>query len=402
MKKCVAAILIIVSLINLITVKSFADEIGTQEPTEATTTAESEESPSLKILNDSENYWDRLDEARTEVVDMYGKGKLVETTGTTHTGSAVFAILSHLFGVIPQVVNQVLELSLETIGGEKMVHFTIYDTVVGNYDLFNITYNDVPTTLKANSPAHTIFKYRVIYFYKIIRNLSIALILFVLIYIGIRMAISTIADDRAKYKKMLVNWVASLLLVFLMHYIIIIISAFQGTILKYIRDIASGMMITDTLPVSQIETQIFSDAKELYGETSIWNVAMSVFTMWVLVYYQLKFFLMYVKRLLEVGFLIIIAPLVTITYSIDKIGDNRAQAFKVWLSELIMKATIQIVHAVLYMVFIASAGFIATKHPLLAALFFAFLSRGEKIVRNIFNVKDNGFERVKIPFIHRH
>ena len=38
-------------------------------------------------------------------------------------------------------------------------------------------------------------------YYIIVRNLSIAVLLGVLIYIGIRMAISTVASDEAKYKK---------------------------------------------------------------------------------------------------------------------------------------------------------------------------------------------------------
>ena len=90
--------------------------------------------------------------------------------------------------------------------------------------------------------------------------------------------------------------------------------------------------------------------------------------------------------------------MVTVTYSIDKLGDGKAQAFNTWFKELVMKATIQIVHAVLYLIFIGSAGYIATQHPLLAAIFFAFLSRSEKIIKNTLNVKNNEFEHVKVPF----
>ena len=59
-------------------------------------------------------------------------------------------------------------------------------------------------------------------YYLIIRNLSIAILLVILLYVGIRMAISTVASEEAKYKKMLKDWAISLVLVFVLHFIIII------------------------------------------------------------------------------------------------------------------------------------------------------------------------------------
>ena len=53
------------------------------------------------------------------------------------------------------------------------------------------------------------------------RNISAAILLCILLYVGIRMAISTIASDRAMYKKMLVDWVCSLVLIFVLQYIMI-------------------------------------------------------------------------------------------------------------------------------------------------------------------------------------
>ena len=55
-------------------------------------------------------------------------------------------------------------------------------------------------------------------YYWIIRNLSIAILLVILLYVGIRMAISTVASEEAKYKKMLKDWAISLVLVFVLHY----------------------------------------------------------------------------------------------------------------------------------------------------------------------------------------
>jgi len=73
-------------------------------------------------------------------------------------------------------------------------------------------------------------------YYYIIRNLSIAILLVVLLYIGIRMAISTVASEQAKYKTMLFNWFVSLALVFVLHYIIIITFAVNDTIVNVLYD----------------------------------------------------------------------------------------------------------------------------------------------------------------------
>ena len=65
----------------------------------------------------------------------------------------------------------------------------------------------------------TIRKNIAIWYYAL-RNLAIGILLAILIYVGIRMAISTVASEEAKYKVMLKDWVVSFVLVFLMQYII--------------------------------------------------------------------------------------------------------------------------------------------------------------------------------------
>ena len=41
------------------------------------------------------------------------------------------------------------------------------------------------------------------------------------------------------------------------------------------------------------------------------------------------------KRSIKMAFLTLMAPLVTLTYAIDKMGDGKAQAFNSWLKELL-------------------------------------------------------------------
>ena len=51
------------------------------------------------------------------------------------------------------------------------------------------------------------------------RNIAIVGLLSVLIYLGIRIMLSSTADDKAKYKESIKNWVVALCLVFIIHFI---------------------------------------------------------------------------------------------------------------------------------------------------------------------------------------
>ena len=55
------------------------------------------------------------------------------------------------------------------------------------------------------------------------------------------------------------------------------------------------------------------------------------------------------------AFLTIIAPLVAMTYPIDKITDGKAQAFNMWLKEYIYNALIQPFHLIIYTVMVGTA-----------------------------------------------
>lgn len=108
---------------------------------------------------------------------------------------------------------------------------------------------------------------------------------------------------------------------------------------------------------------------------------------WLLIFAEFKFALMYFKRFIVVCFLTIISPLITITYSIDKAGDGRAQAFESWLREYMMNIFIQPLQALIYLIFIFSANEIAKASPIVGIVFLLSITRVEKIFKEIFNMR---------------
>lgn len=92
------------------------------------------------------------------------------------------------------------------------------------------------------------------------------------------------------------------------------------------------------------------------------------------------------------AFLTMIAPLVALTYPIDKISDGQAQAFNKWLKEYIFNLLIQPLHLLIYTVLVTSAFDLAGKNPLYSIVAIAFMIPAEKLMRSFF-----GFEKASTP-----
>ena len=112
----------------------------------------------------------------------------------------------------------------------------------------------------------------------------------------------------------------------------------------------------------------------------------------VLVLYTLIFTWTYVKRVVYMAFLTMIAPLVALTYPIDKMNDGKAQAFNMWFKEYIFNLLIQPLHLILYMVLIGSAMTFASQNLIYAVVAIGFMTPAEKLMRKFF-----GFEKAGTP-----
>lgn len=384
MKKTITITLLVIILLNLISIKSFAEDGNVAASEDVNLLDETN-----KVLEGFSIDLTPQEAGKVNLKTSEGKSVNAGITGTTYTGSQVFKTLVNTITVIQQSMSQTMDVGSSP--DEQDNRFTIYDVVMGHYELFKIDYTDIDVSNDLTAPFVYQIKFNVIRYYGMTRRLSVAASLFVLIYIGIRMAVSTLASDKAKYKKMFINWVASLVLVYTMFLLVIVLSFVLKIGLQIVNDIAAAWN------VNSIENDIYDAAFGDYKSNG-YSVFSSFIIVLVLTWYQVKFFIYYLKRTLEVNFLIIVSPLVTITYSIDKIGDGKAQAFGAFVKEIVTKVSMQLIHAILYVAFIATAGVLAVKQPLLAILFFGALSRAEKITRKIFSVDDEGFQKAK-PFI---
>lgn len=288
-------------------------------------------------------------------------------------------------------------------------HFTIEKAVFNEIALFNINVfnQDASYTNGIGGSAETFeqhtanlkIKESTTSWFYTCRLLAMMINLCVLIYVGIRMALSTIAAEEAKYKKMLISWVESMAVLFILHYVMIIIVSLGESVLNILSSIRYNMIASGEEGFEEIIMQKIYTA--LNEEGGIQLFMYSVF-FWFLTFIQLKFFFTYFKRLLTIMFLTIIGPFITVTYPIDKMGDGKAQAFESWMNEFIINIAIQPIHAAIYIVFVYTAGKIAEQAPFVAMIFLLTLGTIEKMVRNLFGIKsaslkdvDEGFGKKK-------
>ena len=336
------------------------------------------------------------------------------------------------------------------------------------------------------SPAY-ILRPTIASWYLAIRNIALVALLSILVYIGIRITLTSVAGDKAKYKQMLVDWVVALALVFLMHYIM----SFAVSINELIIDAISSITVnsygttddvvgdgenkvgnietskdkpfrTQTSSSANIDEELNIEAAEkfkaagveffileeptkvkqayniLVGNGSVENGgedspfynrfnADQTVMVWpandftvqarilgqnigndetqtkvaragynivyvVLVIYTIMFCFTYLKRVIYMAFLTLIAPIVAITYPIDKISDGKAQAFDMWIKEYIFNLLMQPMHLILYTILVGMAMKFAANNIFYAVIAIGFLVPAEKILRRFFR-----FDRAQTP-----
>ena len=92
------------------------------------------------------------------------------------------------------------------------------------------------------------------------------------------------------------------------------------------------------------------------------------------------------------AFLTMIAPLVAMTYPIDKMTDGKAQAFDAWLKEYIFNLMIQPLHLLLYTILVTSAFDLVSTNAIYSLVAIGFMMPAERLLRRFF-----GFEKAKTP-----
>lgn len=224
----------------------------------------------------------------------------------------------------------------------------------------------------------SIIKTNIAKWYSAFRNVAIVGLLLVLIYIGIRMAISAVATDKAKYKGMLLNWAVSFIIVLLIHYFMIFVINLNESLVEICKNMSPDQ------EVSLYET-VRTKAYELKFSSGAVGTVLYLF----LVYILFRYIFLYLKRYLVVNILVIIAPIIGISYSIDKIKDNKSQSLGAWMKDFSFMVLLQTIHALVYTAFVSTVLDMSSENiagVVLGMIVLNFMLKADKIVIHIFGM----------------
>ena len=253
--------------------------------------------------------------------------------------------------------------------------YTSHETILKIVDTQNSQDNIIKIESTASKLQSTIATW-----YKALRAIALVGLLSVLVYVGIRILLSSTGQEKAKYKKMIIDWLAALCLLFVLQYIMVFTLEITEKITEVLSVNIVGEQGQDTL-MSDVRNELGDgeDFSEIFAELIIYLV---------LVIHTVIFTIQYLKRLLYMAFFTMIAPLIALTYPIDKIKDGKAQAFSIWLREYIFNALLQPMHLLLYVIFVTSASSLVTENWIYAIVAIGFIVPAEKFFRKMF-----GFEQ---------
>lgn len=263
--------------------------------------------------------------------------------------------------------------------------------------MFSINFIDPPDSGVEQKSIASSLQGTISSWYKALRMLAFVGMLSILVYVGIRIILSSTAADTAKYKNMIMDWVVALFLLFFLHYIMEFTIVVTDSITAMVSSVG-GKDFEVVLKNGNAD----DDAKVNLGDkpyvTNLMGLArfraqnenlaprliyLVIYAM--LVGYTVIFAFAYLKRTLMMAFLTVISPIVVLTYPIDKISDGNAQGFDMWLKEYVFNALLQPVHCILYSVLVGSSIELAADNPFYAIAAMMFILPAEKIMRKFFN-----------------
>ena len=173
-------------------------------------------------IDDYDTFQEDIENGSSKVGETDDKKPYKIEEGTTNS---VIKTLVKMGNIIPTLVRVFMTILTDDntttdVNNTYGVSFSIQKLVFNKIPIFDINFFSVSendTDLQIN------IKDIIARMYYIFRDLAIVSTLVILIYTGIRMALASIAMEKAKYKKMIFNWLVGFIILMILPYIMIII-----------------------------------------------------------------------------------------------------------------------------------------------------------------------------------
>lgn len=251
--------------------------------------------------------------------------------------------------------------------------------------------------------------------YYVMRFLALAAMLVVLIAVGIKMVITSIAKDRALFKRMLVDWVVGIIIIFGIHFIMYAVILINEGLVDVVRENAEKL---NAERMSKLNLMTLAEKAEDFGDksgefaytdqdleikvyeeirTRAYDPKLTVgipgMIMYItLVYFAVRFTIVYLKRYFTIMILALMGPGIGVSYAIQKVFRGRSQSYTNWLKEFVYNVILQTIHAILYSIFVAQALILSLDSlagMIIALVLLNYMLKADQLFRKIFNINGN-------------
>lgn len=314
----------------------------------------------------------------------------------------VESVLTEIFNSLLLLIADGIKALINLAVGEDV---TIYKIIFGKIDKFTINFWEVtnptpvapeeegllggetPENKGVNSPSSTLATV-VMYWFNEFRGIAIAVYLVMLLYIGIRILLSSTGKSGQKYKEMLTSWLVG-----------IVILMFYPYVMKYtviINDLLIEMMdpkATQGEVMTSFGDDDYSniDAMKRIRDDAEKKNDIALTIIYIIMLGQLIVLIgVYYKRVFMMAFLITIFPVVAGMYIWEKTKGG-GKSLTIWTKEYVILVLTQTFHAVVYVVLVDGAyiAFQKSNNWFIFMISVLFLFEAEKIIRTIFGMRSS-------------
>ena len=155
----------------------------------------------------------------------------------------------------------------------------------------------------------------------------------------------SLAKDKAETKMILINWVKGMGIMFGVLFFMFIVIAINNALVGAIR---AGLKESQPTVFKGITNEVLKNAlaNQGFGGIAATFIYISILAQTVFFYFY------YLKRFIVITFLMMVAPLITATYSLDMIDDKKSQTLQFWTNKFLHTVFIQLFHVFIYVALI--------------------------------------------------
>jgi len=246
-------------------------------------------------------------------------------------------------------------------------------------------------------------------YFILFRNIAIVVYIVMLLYMAVRVLLSSTGKNKEKYKTLMGDWVKGVIILAFFPYIMKYTIVINDAIVMYVDDVKKDLPSQVNLPtlsgvsdeqagaMNLVDSDLAADGDIMQTmritASKTGRVAYAMIYLF-LIKQLFSFMYIYAKRLVSVIFLIIIFPLVTISYAIDKIADGKSQAFNNWFREYVLNVFMQTFQAINYMVVMSIiytlVGGDGAVNVILVLVGIEYVSKGDVLLRGLFDKMSGG------------